>query len=153
VGTAGVLGDVASDRTRRFARRIRSVKKAERSGDTIQGQVDYAWLDRRAAILGVNRDYALEPMQSQQYDIVRERTARETCPGAAGDKGCSGGGKQTDDLDCLLPRSWEHSEARLPTVSGEAVRIVDEELARASKDKPLADDADEVICQSLSRHE
>jgi len=53
----------------------------------------------------------------------------------------------------LLTGAWNNSELRLPSITREAVGVVNQKLTRPVKNESLTDDAGQVARQLLSRHE
>jgi hypothetical protein len=89
-------------------------------------------------------------MQAEEDYVVGERAARETGAGATRNERRAGGGKNAHDLDGLLSSSGKNRQAWLATISRQSIGVVDEQLRRTQKDKPLPNDACQVACQFFS---
>src|SRR5712671_2501437 len=145
VGPARILGDVPTDCARRFAGRIGSVKQAERRNVFVEAEVNDARLDGGAAILDVERNDRLEPMKSYHYDVVGERATGQTGSRTARNEGQPLFGEESHNRDRLIAIAGEDSETWLPSVAGQAVGVVNQQLALAAQYMTLAHDIGEML--------
>ena len=84
VRAAGVEGDVAADRADRLARRVGRVEQAVRGGGARDVRVDHARLDDRDALVGVEPQDPVEPVEADHDAALdRQRAARQARAAAA----------------------------------------------------------------------
>jgi hypothetical protein len=152
VRTAGVFGHVPADGAGRLARWVRGVYQSHRSDRAIEPEIDDSRLDLRATVLDVDGNDFPETVHSQKDDAIGERTTRESRAGSARNEGEVGLGEQSHDLDGLVARGGENSESRLLAVTGESIRIVDEQLTHPRKNVAFAHDSAEPFEQGVSIH-
>jgi hypothetical protein len=100
-----ILGDVAADGAGRLTRRIWRVEQPLGSYVAIQLEIHDAGLDDRASIFDVDRNDFLETMQSDDNDVVCERSPGQTSAGAARYERHVELSEESDDRDCLIARS------------------------------------------------
>ena len=129
VRTARVLGDVAADRARGLARRIRRVVQSVRGDRARQRDVHDARLDDREQILGVDRQNAIESVESDEHDAVGERTARQSGARATRNERQIALGELANDGDELVARAGKDRERRLLVVRRQRIRRVRQQLA------------------------
>ena len=88
--SARVRGDVAADRARLLARRIRREVQPEMGDGSAQVEVQHARLDPRDAGVGIDREHAVHLRRDDHDRVVeRHRSARQTRAGATGDEGAA----------------------------------------------------------------
>jgi hypothetical protein len=75
VRSAGIFGDVSSDRAGGLTRRVGRVVKTVLAHRAAQRGIDDARLDDRETIFGVDGKDSSQPIEPDQNDTVRERSA------------------------------------------------------------------------------
>ncbi len=113
---AGVLGDVAADRARGLARRIRRVVESVRCDGAAQRGVHHARLDGRREVVGIDGDDARQAIEPEEHGALGERAAGEAGAGAARHERHVGASQLAHDGDDFVARSGKDGESGLLVV-------------------------------------
>ena len=125
VNAAGVLGDIAADRTGDLRRRIRRIIEALRFNGFGDREILNARLDARAAVFVVDFEDAIELGHAEKNAVLeRHRTARQRRAGAAGhDLDVHLGGERHDRAH-LFNALRQRDDQRQRAIHGERVAFV-----------------------------
>jgi hypothetical protein len=141
VRSAGVLGDVAADRARTLARRIRRVERAGCLDLARDPEVDHAGLRDHPPVAQIDR---LDRLQAAGADHdrggQRQGSTREAGAGAARHERHAVGREDADDLGHLLRRARQDHQIRGAALEGVAVALVDQQGFRAVHQGVAPDD-------------
>ncbi len=113
VRTAGVLGDVAADGADLLRGGIGRVRKVERRTLAGHPQIDDARLDDDPGVVGVDRHDPPHARHDDEHALGdRQRAARQTGPGPAGDERHPCLGAEAKRVDHVLRRLGQHDDRR-----------------------------------------
>ena len=114
----------------------------------IQSQVYDSRFDGRASVLDIERDDFLETVESEDYDVVRQRATGQPSSGATRNKRQPLFGQESNYRDRFLAGSGKNSQTRLSPVARQTIRVVDKQLALTTQYVVLAHN----LAQTLRDH-
>ena len=134
MNAAGVLGNVAADRARRLAGRIRYVIQAVSRDGAGQVRVDQTGLHDCNSIFGIDAENPAHPREfNHDPTIDCERAAGKPCACAPRRKAHAFVCQEVQDVGRLFSRIGKHDCARRMFVLGQAVAFVNQQLIRLGK--------------------
>ena len=152
-GAAGVLGDVPPDAARRLAGGIGGVIIAPRGEGVREPDVHQTGLDHGPLVLVVDVQDLIHPVQPDENPPIDGKgPSREPCSRSPRHKGDPLSVADLHDLGHLFCRAGQDDDVRHGLEDGQAVRLVDSELAGIGDDTVGADDSDQLLGDSLLVH-
>ena len=129
MNAAGVLGDVAANRARRLAGRIRDVIQAVRRDGARQVCVHQASLHDCNSIFGIDAENLAHPREFNHDPTSRgERSSGKARARAPRSKAHTLVRQKLQDFRCLFGRVGKHHRTRRMFVLRQAVAFVDQKL-------------------------